>query len=307
MALNFQKLFYDLKAKAEEKRATSSVMLATAMYQLYLKHRPNLRKKVCLDVGLGSGWAIHSILTGGATSCDGLDISEMRVNQTDELLKGQNFKNYRLWLGDAEEMTQCESGAYDYVNYLDIIEHLPSYERGVSELRRVLKKGGQVYIKTPNNYTDKDLRLHHLQATLAAMFLPSKIEMPGGNDLMLVDDMKQLSEQEQQELREAAPQDFHEHIHQFYPDELVNVLKQSGFEIVSLSGTPLFNDILYYQEAHLQQVVKLYVKWITSPAYEMTLKALSEDMKAAGEHPEYWDLPVEYVFSDNLVVVARKV
>lgn len=303
--VDYKMLFYDLKAKAEQRRDSSEIM-AKFGYDLYIKTKPDVQNKVCLDVGVGSGWVIHTLLHGGCSHCHGIDISNERIKQTDELLKAHGFSNYTLSLGDAENLDHCPSNHYDYVNYLDILEHLPSYEKGIQEVHRVLKNGGLVYIKTPNNYTDFDLRLHHYGQILFALFLPQHILPPGEDPLMLRGDIHRLSEVEVRELKSVIPADFHEHIHQFYPDELRDFLIKAGFEIVSLSGTPLFSDIIYNNESMLQNLASAYVALMETPAYQILTESLLKDLIASGKHL-FDGLPADYVFSDNLIVIARKI
>jgi ubiquinone/menaquinone biosynthesis C-methylase UbiE len=302
---NFKKLFYDLKAKAEQKRDTSEI-IAKLSYDLYIKTRPDIKDKKCLDIGIGSGWSMHSLLASGCSQCDGIDISKERLKQTDNLLKSHDFNNYNLKLGDAENLEHCHSDYYDYVNYLDILEHLPDYNKGIREVYRVLKKGGLVYVKTPNNYTDSELQLHHYGQTLFSLLFPQHVPPPGSDNLMLRDDLKRLSEEEQEQVHKEAPEGFHEHIHQFYPDELYTFLTQSGFEVISLSGTPLFTDILYNNEALLKTFAEMYTEFFNMKGYHALIKSLKKDLLAAGTKPSFIDLPSEYIFSDNLIVVARK-
>lgn len=304
----FKKLFYDLKSKAEQKRSSSQVIgkFAHVLYELYVKTRPNVRNWVCLDIGVGTGWAMHSLLADGCHFCDGIDISSERIAQTDSLLKKHGFSNYTLRLADAENLDHCDSDHYDYVNYLDILEHLPNYRKAIQEVHRVLKKGGLVYVKTPNNYTDSDLQLHHYCQTLCALFLPEQISPPGRSHRMLMDDIERLTADEQEKLAEIVPDDFQEHIHQFYPNVLVDFLCESGFDIVKLTGTPVFTDIIYNNQSMLQNFAETYATFLESGAYKLLAESLLKDLLTSKSKPSFEGLPAEYVFSDNLIVLARK-
>jgi ubiquinone/menaquinone biosynthesis C-methylase UbiE len=301
----FKMLFYDLKAKAEQQRDSSEIIGKFA-YDLYVRSRPDIRYKTCLDIGIGNGWAMHSLLAGGCSHCDGVDISNERLRQADDLLKAYGFSNYTLSNGDAEDLVCCPSEHYDYVNYLDVLEHLPNFERGIQQVYRVLKDEGLIYIKTTNNYTDVDLQLHHYSQILLSLVLPQHISPPSGNQLMLRDDVHRLSEVELKELTNALPEDFHEHIHQFYPDELRDFVVRAGFEVVNFSGTPIFSDIIYNNEAAILNLASAFVALMETPAYQVLVESLLKDLIAAGNR-SFDGLPANYVFSDNMILVAKKV
>jgi ubiquinone/menaquinone biosynthesis C-methylase UbiE len=302
---DFKTLFYNLKAKAEQQRDSSEIIGRFA-YDLYVRSRPDISNKICLDVGIGNGWAMHSLLAGGCSHCDGVDISNERLRQADDLLKAHGFSNYTLSLGDAEDLACCPSDHYDYVNYLDVLEHLPNSERGIQQVYRVLKNGGLIYIKTTNNYTDVDLQLHHYSQILLSLILPQHISPPSGNQLMLREDVYRLSEVELKELTNALPEHFHEHIHQFYPDELCDFVIRAGFEVVNLSGTPIFSDIIYNNEAAILNLASAYVALMETPVYQVLVESLLNDLIAAGNY-SFNGLPANYVFSDNMILVAKKV
>ena len=105
---DFKTLFYDLKAKVEQRRGSSGITAKFA-YDLYIRTIPDIRGKICLYVGIGTGWAMHSLLSGGCGHCHGVDISNKRIKQADDLLKAYRFSNYILSSGDAEDLTCCPS------------------------------------------------------------------------------------------------------------------------------------------------------------------------------------------------------
>lgn len=303
---NFKKIFYDLKTKAEEKRDRSQI-IAKLSYDIYMETRPDVKDKICLDIGIGSGWAMHSILANGAKHCDGIDISIERIRQADDLLKKKGFSNYTLKVGDAENLIETPSDNYDYINYIDILEHLQNYEKGIYEIHRVLKPGGIVYIKTPNNFTDHDLKLHYYGQMLCSLIMPELIIPPGEDHLMLRDDTKRLTEEERNRLEDVIPEGFHEHMHQFYPDELYNLMTKSGFKVRMLSGIPLFSDILFNNESHLENVSRVYTDFIKSGIYNVFIDALLQDIKTSKYRSLLDSLPANYVFSDNMIIVAQKI
>lgn len=303
---DFRKVFYDLKAKAEARRSETAAIMAKYAYDIYVQTRPEVKKKRCLDVGTGSGWAMESLLAAGCKSCDGIDVSSERVLQTKAALENKNYKNFKVWVDSAEELGQCPSNHYDYCNYLDIIEHLVDYRKGIQQVRRVLKRKGVVYIKTPNHFTDHDLKLHHYGEELCSLLFPQKISQPQGTGLMLRNDTDRLSDNEMEELTDNIPEGFSEHIHQFYPEELRDLVEEEGFEIIRMTGTPLFSDILFNHEKDtFQNLVPAYVALLDSAVYNYMVQALFKDIIASKEYERFRGLPPHYVLSDNLILIAR--
>lgn len=314
---DYRTLFYDLKAKAEArmqelralvaKRRGGTRAISTLTYQLYARHRPDVAGKRCLDVALGAGWAMQSILASGAAWCDGVDISNERLEQARALLSGQGFANFKVWLDDAETLAQCPDDHYDYVNYLDIIEHLLDWRAGLRQVRRVLRPGGLAYIKTTNNLTDRKFKMHHGLSVFAARLLPGYIAPPAKDmDLMLKDNMDNLTEEEREAVRQAAPEGFHEHIHQFMPDELKQVVEEEGFEVALMTGTPLGSDTLFAHEDLMPSTAVAFVELVESPLYEKLIEGMREDLVETGGLEGLRRLPAEYALSDNMILVARK-
>lgn len=309
--MDYISLFYDLKAKAEKKRKGESAqkvqVIGDFAYQFYLKTRPNPAKKLCLEIGVGSGWAMHSMLNGGAAHVHGIDVSQERLDEANELLATTRHVNFTLKRDSAEVLESCQDKHFDYVNFLDVLEHLPNPMASIAAIRQVLKPGGHVYCKTPNQFTDHDLRLHHVVQESMARLLSGIIPFPGGNEKMLLDDFERLTAEEQEALRTSIPEDFHEHMRQFYPDELIKAFTDNGFEIVGLHGTPLFVDMLFIFQNSLPALANLWLEWVSGTSYHRTIEAIFEDMLQAPGYQKYRDLPPDYVISDNLVLVGRKI
>ena len=313
---NFKQLFYDLKAKAERRREESAGpdhvpeegarQLGERIYRLYVQYRPDVEGKTCLEIGVGNGWAVHGLLEAGAAHVDGIDVSTERINQARERLAQTPHQNHAFWVDDAETLERCPSDHYDYVNFSDVLEHLQDCERSMASIRRVLKPGGLVYIKTPNDFVDANLRSNHLLHLLFAGMLPSRIEPPAGEGVMLLDDQARLTPEEVSALQESVPDDFREHNRQFDPASLKDFVESAGFQVDRLGGIPLFSNIMYVFMNQIPRTCQFYCDFISSDLYAEFLNCLHADMQAANEHPEFKDLPTDYVFADNLIVIARK-
>ncbi|TVR58966.1 MAG: class I SAM-dependent methyltransferase [Candidatus Competibacteraceae bacterium] len=100
---------------------------------------PKLVKQRLLDIGTGNGEiAAHLATIYDVTS---VDVSDQReVNK--------NFKFIQL----ADEQLPFPERTFDIVVSNHVIEHVPSADMHLSEIARVLKPGGIVYLATPNRF-----------------------------------------------------------------------------------------------------------------------------------------------------------
>lgn len=99
--------------------------------RIWLKRRQDLVRKLLkkskiLDIGCGENKIVPNAI--------GLDVYPY---------KGVNK------IGNAEKLP-FKNESFDTVTMLEVIEHLKNPERALKEIHRVLKKGGQVIISTPN-------------------------------------------------------------------------------------------------------------------------------------------------------------
>lgn len=83
-----------------------------------------------LDLGCGDGSVVRALNDSGVISAEGVDIHQ-----------GLDFETDALKFADA---------AFDLVLMYSVIEHLHNPGNALSEVRRVLKKGGQLIVITPN-------------------------------------------------------------------------------------------------------------------------------------------------------------
>jgi SAM-dependent methyltransferase len=102
-----------------------------------------------LDIGTGSGHIAHEF-SKHVKTVDSVDIVDERKEK-----KGYKFKvvkNEKLPFKDAQ---------FDVVVSNHVVEHTPSQDTHLSEIYRVLKPGGVVYLATPNKYwlTDPHYKL----------------------------------------------------------------------------------------------------------------------------------------------------
>lgn len=114
------------------------------------------KKIKILDVGCGTGSVMLPLIKDGFK-----DISGMEYNL--KVFKAMLKKHPELKIkeGNAEDLKDYKSGTYDLVYCYHVLEHVPFPEKAISEVKRVLKKGGTYIIGIPNGYhlDDELLRL----------------------------------------------------------------------------------------------------------------------------------------------------
>lgn len=63
---------------------------------------------------------------------------------------GIGTRNLEL-LCDARDLNHFDNDSFDIITMFDVLEHIPNEDLVVSEARRVLKRGGYIFLQTPNN------------------------------------------------------------------------------------------------------------------------------------------------------------
>ena len=100
---------------------------------------PGRRPRI-LDVGCGTGANLKTLSEFG--DAEGVDVSSDAL----EFCRERGLTNVKL--GAAEELPY-ESGTFDLVTALDVVEHLDDDVGGLREMRRVLRPGGRALIFVP--------------------------------------------------------------------------------------------------------------------------------------------------------------
>lgn len=110
------------------------------------KNISSKRKNIkILDLGCGDGQFLEMLQKKGFNNLYGLDISLTRVKRARQLT-GLDAK--RIKKGFAEK-TPFQSGFFDIIICSEVIEHVKNPEEIVSEIHRLLKKGGFFILATP--------------------------------------------------------------------------------------------------------------------------------------------------------------
>lgn len=149
-----------------------------------------VKGKDVLEIGCGTGYG-SSILAEHAKSVTAIDISEAAIN----IAKESYIKdNLRFAVGDAGNLSAFKDGSYDIVFSSQCIEHVIVYEKFVSEVSRILKKGGTFVVITPNAETyitglnpfhHKEFTKSELNLLLARYFKEAEVYGIFGNEKVM--------------------------------------------------------------------------------------------------------------------------
>jgi len=100
-----------------------------------------------LEVGTGSGYGIELISPKAAQF---LTIDKFENKQVLEKLTDSRFKNVSFLQMTVPPFNGIDDESMDYVISFQVIEHIKKDDLFVSEIHRVLKKGGKFILTTPN-------------------------------------------------------------------------------------------------------------------------------------------------------------
>jgi 2-polyprenyl-3-methyl-5-hydroxy-6-metoxy-1,4-benzoquinol methylase len=101
------------------------------------------RTDLLLDVGCFKGFFLYSAARRGWTAV-GTEVSRPAIRFARQRL------GLRVEMGDLLELSQFRDGQFDVITLFDVIEHLSRPDRYVNRAYRLLRRGGLLYIETPN-------------------------------------------------------------------------------------------------------------------------------------------------------------
>jgi SAM-dependent methyltransferase len=102
-----------------------------------------------LELAAGSGRVADALLAGGL-DCRHYTLSELSEARLEGLRRAVRDPRARFAALDAEALPEGESGRYDAVLMVALIEHLVDPLRAMQGVRRLLRPGGFAYLDTPN-------------------------------------------------------------------------------------------------------------------------------------------------------------
>ncbi len=123
----------------------------------HLRRLGSLSGKTYFDLGCGAGWAARLARTqGGAARAIGLDFSRTAL----ELARRHSPQI--LWIQADGTALPVADASVDALHCDGALEHFPDPDKGLGEIRRILKPGGRAVLVVPNFYvkTEQPLELH---------------------------------------------------------------------------------------------------------------------------------------------------
>jgi len=122
----------------------NSTLLHNYYYELASRLVALLHPHTVLDIGCNNGSLVGAFSSQHCTAY-GCDVSQ------EALAKAPPEISSLLSLLDVtRDALPFDDEEFDLVTMVDVIEHFPAFERTLSEVRRVLKKDGYVYVSTPS-------------------------------------------------------------------------------------------------------------------------------------------------------------
>lgn len=140
----------DFEAYADEKtfNYTTNPVWDRFVDQFITSHPSPVAKLKVFDDGCGDGKLYPTLLKKGFLEdhIEGVEVSETRVKRCHQI----GFKK-AVYL-PLMSKRPYENNHFDLINYLEVIEHVPSNEIDfyLAEMARILKKDGMAVITTPN-------------------------------------------------------------------------------------------------------------------------------------------------------------
>lgn len=111
-----------------------------------------------LDAGCGTGYGLEILAAAGAAELTGLDIDRGAVASAQR--RGER-SGARVEQGDLQAL-DFPDDSFDLAVCFETLEHLASPDRGVAELRRVVRPGGTLVVSSPNPEVYPGGNEHHL-------------------------------------------------------------------------------------------------------------------------------------------------
>jgi ubiquinone/menaquinone biosynthesis C-methylase UbiE len=118
---------------------------------LFLDNFPDVKDKLILDCGSGSGYMSIELAKRGALviSCDLTLMNLVKLKDTAQKLKIE--KNIAFVCCSAEDLP-FKDNIFDYFISNAVIEHLPREVEAIQEIDRVTKKAGGIMVTVPLSY-----------------------------------------------------------------------------------------------------------------------------------------------------------
>lgn len=119
-------------------------MLYDYYRELALSLTARLHPHKVLDIGCNDGSLVKAFLSQHCIAY-GCDKSQEALSKA-----LPDIVSSLICVDVTRDALPFEDEEFDLVTMVDVIEHFPRFDRALSEVRRVLKNGGYVYVSTPS-------------------------------------------------------------------------------------------------------------------------------------------------------------
>ena len=142
--MNEKGLFYDKFASEFDRKMNmyDTEKRVRVVFNTLLSPK-ELDGKKLLDAGCGTGWFSRRAVELGAVVTS-LDVGENLLNEVKKKCETTRV------VGDVTAL-KFKDNSFDIIVSSDVIEHTPDPAKAISEMARVLKKGGVLALTVPNN------------------------------------------------------------------------------------------------------------------------------------------------------------
>lgn len=144
-----KKFYNQYSDKIFEKRFNSKYPLRRYVhreqYNTIIKYINN--NDSVLDAGCGEGVLSVLIAKNGVKKIVGVDISDPNIKKAKELAGEGDISNAEFIVGDSENLPFPEN-SFDVVVSSHVLEHLPSFDKGLEEIYRVTKNRAIIAVPT---------------------------------------------------------------------------------------------------------------------------------------------------------------
>ena len=136
-------------------------LVTLAHIQRYEWVAPFVKNLYVLDAGCGSGYGTYYLAKSGVQNIVGIDKSAIAINNAKKYYKRENLE-YKV-------MDVCnlrfKNNIFDVIISFDVLEHLDSadQEKFLSEINRVIKSNGTLYVGSPNKALGQGNNSHYLK------------------------------------------------------------------------------------------------------------------------------------------------
>lgn len=131
-----------------------------------------------VDVGFGEGFYLYEILRNVKDStCYGYDISPYSLKFAPKVFDKAGISNerYNLALGDIRSKLPISDNSMDFAIIAEVIEHITNPENALSELARILKTDGLMFLSTVKDSNHMD----HITNFPSSEYVEDMIEKAG--------------------------------------------------------------------------------------------------------------------------------